>query len=138
VGATGSLGGKSDGILIAFTETEGNKAYIITRVLSYDQSNPAPTDVLMHQVTEKYGKPHYMTPEPSMQWSFDPNSKPADACGSALIGSFVSVGQFSFPVGAALNKRCDLNGIHYTEFVFTLDQINGGIRMSQACEFVRE
>jgi hypothetical protein len=32
----------------------------------------------------------------------------------------------------------DLNGIHYTEFVFTLDQINGGIRMSQACEFVRE
>jgi hypothetical protein len=62
VGATGAQGiadsKKSDAILIAFTETEGNKAYSITRVLTYDQSSPAPTDVLIQQLTEKYGKPH--------------------------------------------------------------------------------
>ncbi|MGA9389621.1 MAG: hypothetical protein WBV69_04165, partial [Candidatus Sulfotelmatobacter sp.] len=44
VGLTGTqfpspgVTGKSDGILISFTETEGNKAYMIARVITYDTS----------------------------------------------------------------------------------------------------
>jgi len=106
-GLMGSQRGKSDGILIAFTETEGNKAYRITRVLTYDQNSPAPRDVLVQQMTAKYGKQHSGTAE-GMLWGFDPDGKPGRVCGAALIGNFVSVDQFSFPVGSVFNSGCGI------------------------------
>jgi hypothetical protein len=106
-GLMGSPNGKSDGILIAFTETEGNKAYRITRVLTYDQSSPAPRDVLVQQMTEKYGKQHSGTAE-GMFWGFGLDGKPANVCGGALIGNFVSVDQFSFPVGSVFHRDCGI------------------------------
>ena len=116
VGATGDQSiaesKKSDAILIAFTETEGNKAYSITRDITYDESSPAPTDVLVRQLIEKYGKPHLSICTPGrpcgssnipqglilrgsphteapffhvMFWNFGPDGQrvSADACASA-------------------------------------------------------
>jgi hypothetical protein len=115
VGATGSqksyyIGspGKSDAIFIAFTETEGNKAYSITRVSSFDRSSPALESVLIQQLIEKHGKPHFKfcpygqgqvdcgpydhrvprglslstpagTSAYAMLWNFGPDGQPVDA-----------------------------------------------------------
>jgi hypothetical protein len=38
----------------------------------------------------------------------NPDGEPVNACGSALIGSFVNAAQFSFPVGVAFNARAAL------------------------------
>ena len=119
VGATGSQGdpihvAKSDAILIAFTETEGNRAYSITRVLTFPQNSPGaggiPTDVLTHQLVEKYGKPHSSTcsmgrpcdvgnvPFQSMRllpfaqsyslmfWNFGPDGQPVNVNACATAG----------------------------------------------------
>jgi hypothetical protein len=105
VGVTGSQSGKSDGILITFTEMEGNKAYMIARVVTYDESSSPPRDVLMRQVTEKYGKPHIQN-----MWSFGPDGTRspdiAFACSSAMGGNFVGAAGFSFPTGSTFDGHC--------------------------------
>jgi hypothetical protein len=89
VGATGAQGiaepKKSDAILIAFTETEGNKAYSITRVLTYDQSSSPPTDVLIRQLIEKYGKPHLSTCTPGRPCGSSNDPQGLTLRGSPLI-----------------------------------------------------
>jgi hypothetical protein len=108
VGTTGQAYGKGDGILIAFTETQGNRAYLISRVLTYDETSPAPTNVLMQQVTQKYGKPTSMTADPAWTWAFDPDGRPSttNLCGPLQMGGFMTVGQFKFPYGSTAPVRC--------------------------------
>jgi hypothetical protein len=92
--------GKSDGILISFTETEGNEAYAIARVMTYDQSSAVlPITALMEQMTDKYGKPHSMTSPlgSGMFWSFGPDGKRSPNTHCTGYGSFVSVGALSLP-----------------------------------------
>jgi hypothetical protein len=116
-GTTGSASGNGDGILVAFTETQGNKAYMISRVLHYENNSPASVDVLMQQITAKYGKPSYMTADPAWSWATDPTGSfiidsaaykrnPTDPCGNLEIGYFLSVGQFAFPYGPTAKQNC--------------------------------
>jgi hypothetical protein len=106
VGLTGAqfpspgVTGKSDGILISFTETEGNKAYSIARVITYDQSVTAlPIDVLMQQMIDKYGKPHSMTSPlgSGMFWSFGPDGKRSPNIHCTGYGGQETLGGFSLP-----------------------------------------
>lgn len=115
VGLTGTqypspgITGKSDGIFISFTETEGNKAYAIARVITYDQNTPAVLDVLMHQMIEKYGNPHSQTSPPGsgMFWSFGPDGKRSPNIRCTGYGSFVNVSGFSLPSSAnTFNSQC--------------------------------
>ena len=105
VGLTGAqfpngVTGKSDGILISFTETEGNKAYTIARVITYDQSGTVlPIDVLMKQMIDMYGKPHSMTSPlgSGMFWSFGPDDKRSANIHCTGAAGDVRVGEFSLP-----------------------------------------
>jgi hypothetical protein len=106
VGVTGKqypspgVTGKSDGILISFTETEGNKAYSIARAITYDQSSTAlPIDVLLQQMTEKYGKPHAATSPPGsgMFWSFGRDGKRSPNIHCTGYSGDVPVGEFNLP-----------------------------------------
>ena len=109
VGVTGSQSAKSDGILISFTETEGNKAYAIARVITYDQSSAPPMDILMRQMTEKYGKPHSMTAPlgSGMFWSFGPDGKRSPNIHCTGYGGSVTVGEFSLPSSAiTFDSQC--------------------------------
>jgi hypothetical protein len=66
-------------MLVVFTETEGNGAYVINRELYFDSI--APLDVTVKQAMEKYGTPPPQGTQPAhvpgqIRWVFDPAGKP--------------------------------------------------------------
>jgi hypothetical protein len=107
MGTTGSPPGKGEGIIIAFTETEGNKAYSITRVLNTDQSYPAVKDVLTKQLIEKYGEPS--SDSSALWWTFGANGRHVEwnVC-DLEEGQPFQVGGFDYFAAAAgpVNNVC--------------------------------